>query len=383
MDQINSLNALVVDDNEVNAIILAKMINLFHIYTDQTFSGINAIKLYHKIRYDIVFIDHIMPGMNGDVVTKMIRSLEKDGHRAVIIILTACVTEELNKIYHTAGADDIIEKPLGTKQLLNILNKWFSNYPLDTSEDEENSVILSEEQIEIRRLLADVREINFDAGFKYAIGNPSQYIYILKSSLKDLKIFIDKCINGKEKTFDELGIAMHKIKNVLSNIGAIGLYEESKIMETKLSTGDINHIDKMLSSFVYHLREFWEKLVDALNEYDRTKHSLVVKEQMDYKVMSDKEYEQSILKAIYYIKRYEYDAIMNEIEKLIHVKDIALKKEFMRAMEEIKEFDYNSALIRISKLAEKNKSEAFIEGNTYRICGIDLKKRRSPVEGGG
>jgi hypothetical protein len=66
--------------------------------------------------------------------------------------------------------------------------------------------------------------------------------------------------------------------------------------------------------------------------------------------MSKEEYEQSLLNTIYYIKRFEYDAIMKELELLILRGFMEFKQELELALADIKDFDYEKALERIIKL---------------------------------
>jgi hypothetical protein len=69
--------------------------------------------------------------------------------------------------------------------------------------------------------------------------------------------------------------------------------------------------------------------------------------------MSNEEYEQSLLNTIYYIKRFEYDAIIKELELLILKGFAKYKQEFELALADIKDFEYEKALDRIKKLEIK------------------------------
>lgn len=351
----SKLSVLVVDDNEVNALILSKMLNMFRVYTDQTFSGINALKLYRQIRYDIIFVDHIMPEMNGEQVTLTVRRLEKEPHKTRIFILTASLNDDVLRRYKKAGADGVFEKPLKLAQLINIFKKWFPKVDFEQPKDRLNPNHLDVNDIyKLRVILKVVNEIDFDQGMKYAFGNPDHFVNILKASIKEIQYDIS-VINYHHELGDIIRIrnGIHNIKSVLSNIGAIELLEEIKQWETILAKKRPKVSIEKLNSLIYHLEEFLEKLKTALMKYEVMK-PLVDDEDREVHPMTKDEYEQCVLNTIYYIKSYEYDSIIHEIEKLIHTKDIELKNEFQKALEEIKEFNYEKALIRIIRVTEKD-----------------------------
>ena len=99
--------ALVIDDNEVNTIVLANMLELFDIRVDQANSGMQAVQLLSDNEYGIIFVDHVMPKMDGVQTTEAIRSLPGCRAKAVIIALTSSTTEEICRLYQLAGADEV------------------------------------------------------------------------------------------------------------------------------------------------------------------------------------------------------------------------------------------------------------------------------------
>lgn len=357
-EQDSNLSVLVVDDNEVNALILTKMLNMFNVYTDQTFSGKNAVKLYRKIKYDVVFVDHIMPEMDGVQVTHAIRRLEKEPRKTLIIILTATITNEIREKYKKAGADDIFEKPLKLALLIKLFKKQFPevSYVLPTERKKPNYLDVNN-IYKLRAIIKEVSEINFDLGMKYAFGNPDHFVNILKVSIKDIKYDMSFLNYHYEfKDISNLRIGIHNLKSVLSNIGVTGLLEEVKVWENALSQEKPDINVEQLNDFTKRLGSFKDKLNSSIMKYDLMK-SMSEEEDIEVHPLSKDEYEQCIQNTIYYIKCYEYDSIINEIEKLIRTKDVEMKKEFLKALEEVKEFNYDKALVRIMKITEKEKIE--------------------------
>lgn len=89
-------------------------------------SGIEAIKLATKQRFDLIILDIKMPKMNGYETARELRRLENDEERTPIIAMTAHVTTLGNQQCLEAGMDDFIPKPFNTERLNQIVRKWLT-----------------------------------------------------------------------------------------------------------------------------------------------------------------------------------------------------------------------------------------------------------------
>jgi len=349
------LKALVVDDNEVNTLVLATMLELFGIHVDQIYTGEGAVLMFYKNDYDLVFIDHIMPEMDGVQTTEKLRSLVKDKDRTAIFALTSNLTEDIKCIYQGIGANDVFAKPLGLEEVILILKKWFPQLPIEeASYMVKSSEMYSEEEDLIKFLLKDIPEINYEEGLKYAIGNPIHYAHILKVSIKDIKSSIDLIIqNQEQESLEDMRIGMHNLKSLFSNIGAIELFEITRFMYRLSRLGEYNKMKLHLSEYIIKICSFNDLLENAINQYTTIELLAANKQEKEECTMSELEYEQCLSNTIYYIKRFEYDLIMKELSKLIPSSPPNLKKEFMKAFEEVREFNYDNALARIMKITKK------------------------------
>ncbi|MCL2617641.1 MAG: ATP-binding protein [Defluviitaleaceae bacterium] len=115
---------LVVDDMDSNLIVAEVMLEMFDILPDMVGSAARAINLTKLHRYDMIFMDHMMPVMDGVEATREIRS--QGGHNAVvpIIALTANVVKGTEQMFKENGMDAVLPKPLDYKQLNSCLRKW-------------------------------------------------------------------------------------------------------------------------------------------------------------------------------------------------------------------------------------------------------------------
>lgn len=116
------IKALVVDDNEVNTMVVASMLEQFSIPVTEVYSGKGAIEKERLEEFDIIFMDYLMPEMDGIEATEEIRKLGK-AKRPVIVALTANETKELKERFKQAGVDDVMVKPLETGSSLPYFKK--------------------------------------------------------------------------------------------------------------------------------------------------------------------------------------------------------------------------------------------------------------------
>ena len=122
---------LVVDDSEINLVIADALLSRLNIQVDTATLGADAIELVKNNRYDVIFMDYLMPRMNGIETTSKIRQLSEvyasnDGEKAnylrnvKIIALTADDSDETKKKFEKAGVSGFTDKPIDVGKIL----KW-------------------------------------------------------------------------------------------------------------------------------------------------------------------------------------------------------------------------------------------------------------------
>ena len=115
---------LVVDDIEINLSVAEALLSTFRIIPDLALSGAEALELVKKNRYDIIFMDHMMPEMNGLDATKRIRELGGWNDEVPIIALTANAIIGVEQMFLSNRMDDFLSKPLNIATLNLCLRKW-------------------------------------------------------------------------------------------------------------------------------------------------------------------------------------------------------------------------------------------------------------------
>ncbi len=113
---------LVVDDNEANLMVVSKLLRSTKVRIDTVTSGTEALRRTLNIKYDAIFMDHLMPGMDGIECRRKIK--EQTGGRCretAIVILTANADEENRALYLRENFDGYLSKPVSGEELENEL----------------------------------------------------------------------------------------------------------------------------------------------------------------------------------------------------------------------------------------------------------------------
>jgi signal transduction histidine kinase/CheY-like chemotaxis protein len=120
---VRNTTVLVVDDNQVNLMVAEGLLRRYGVEVHTAAGGLEAIDMIVKEQYDIVFMDHMMPGMDGIEATRRIRSLGGRFANLVIVALTANALSGIRATFIKEGMDDFLSKPIMVKELKAILGK--------------------------------------------------------------------------------------------------------------------------------------------------------------------------------------------------------------------------------------------------------------------
>lgn len=115
---------LVVDDNEINLMVAGEMLRVFDIDADYARHGLEALSLCTNQDYDLIFMDHMMPGLDGVETTARIRAGIVSNQDTPIVALTANVVNNVKEEFLQAGMNDFIGKPVELSDLERVLLAW-------------------------------------------------------------------------------------------------------------------------------------------------------------------------------------------------------------------------------------------------------------------
>ena len=117
-------HVLCVDDNPANLKLINALLSELNVEVKTADSGLNAIELCESNKFDLIFMDIQMPGMDGLEATLKIRSINSTYKRLPIIALTAHAMKGEKERLLREGMDDYLTKPINQKQLQENISKW-------------------------------------------------------------------------------------------------------------------------------------------------------------------------------------------------------------------------------------------------------------------
>lgn len=235
----SNLRVLLVDDNSTNRLIAGTLMEQrHHVKPEFATNGIEAVELVSKNNYDIVFMDCMMPEMDGYEATRAIRSghAGEDNVKTPIIALTANAMEGDKERCLEAGMSDYLTKPLRPKELAIIFDKWIQNKLIETVEAANSDIVERDIVIDLSR----IEEV-----FNHDQETLTQVIDTYRKTLIESIESLEKAVaNGKE--LKKMSHISHSIKGSSAECGALRLSKAAARMEEACRAGQA---DAVVESF--------------------------------------------------------------------------------------------------------------------------------------
>ena len=235
---------LVVDDNAVNLKVAAGIMKLYKIQADTASNGIRAVEMVQETDYDLIFMDHMMPKMDGIDTTIAIRALGEQYSRIPIVALTANAVSGVKEMFKAEGLNDFLSKPIEMSKLDAILKKWL---PKHTQESREEPALAKGAYCEISGLDTQKGIRNSGGIAEYYTEILSIYATDSKNRLAEMERF------HKEGNIKALTICIHAVKSASANIGADELADMAMKLEDAGKIGHTEYINANLQVFTNSL----------------------------------------------------------------------------------------------------------------------------------
>ncbi|MCL1959801.1 MAG: ATP-binding protein [Spirochaetes bacterium] len=235
---------LVVDDVETNLYVARGLLAPYGLSIDIAMSGFEAVdKIRGGAKYDIIFMDHMMPKMDGIEAAKIIRSLD---YKGAVVALTANAIMGQAEMFLSNGFDDFISKPIDIRQLNAVLNKLIR--------DKQPAEVIDEARRQ--------KNVLYASGRHHIAIDPQLAEYFVRDGEKAYSILDNILKNNFSRSDDLLQyvINVHAMKSSLANIGEGELSDKALELEQAGRDQNINLIIKGLPEFLISLRHVIDKL---------------------------------------------------------------------------------------------------------------------------
>ncbi|MDR1510182.1 MAG: response regulator [Synergistaceae bacterium] len=254
---------LIVDDMETNLTVAVGLLAPYMVNTDSCLNGEDAVARVGANSYDLVFMDHMMPGMDGVEATRLIRAMSGERCRTMpVVALTANAVTGMREMFLENGFNDFLSKPIETTRLDAVLKKWIpADKRRDALEDDEKlSAFDSPPPID----LPEIDGIDVAAGLARIGGSQRRYLDLLETFRRDAEAGFTLL----EKDPDDVPLhafttLVHALKSALANIGADDLSHAAALLEEAGRAADMSAIRDRLPPFREELTALTARLREA------------------------------------------------------------------------------------------------------------------------
>ena len=265
---VSNYKVLVVDDNLINRKVACGFLKNYGFDLTEASSGPEAIELVKKTKFNMIFMDHMMPEMDGIEAVRIIREeCGINGRTPVIIALTANAMGGVKETFLRSGFQDFIAKPLDRKPLNEILSKWipkaYKSVKKSDKAEEEQLVHIEYKDICIPGI--DVEEAK-----KHHSGEANDYLELLQLYRMDGKRklgYLSELLEKKD--YQNYRIEVHGLKSASANVGAMELSNQAREQEEAVIRGDEEFI-KMHSG---ELLSCYNRLLKDMEDFLNRKNS--------------------------------------------------------------------------------------------------------------
>ncbi|MDR2351979.1 MAG: response regulator [Deltaproteobacteria bacterium] len=279
---------LVVDDIMTNLKVAAGLLAPFKMKVEICESGAETLELLKRNDYDLIFMDHMMPVMDGVETTAKIRALPK-GKDIPIIALTANAVSGVKEMFLASGMNDFLSKPIEPSKLEGILIRWidkkkqlkdyssgveapkaFGTFMEEVPLEEDEEDILANFNVEGVDLLEGLNRMGGDSGL---------YLEVIEAYVKYTGKILDQIKEPPlEDKLKDYAVLVHGIKGSSLNIGANLVGREAETLEHAAKAGDLQKVlanhDKFIEDaerLVVNFEAYLDSLAPPAAEMDTLK----------------------------------------------------------------------------------------------------------------
>ena len=339
---------LIVDDNVINRKVAKGLLKSYAFDLTEAESGPEAIELSRNNRYDIIFMDHMMPVMDGIEAAEIIRrDCGENGAAPAIIALTANAMEGMREQFLSHGFQDFIAKPLNRKELGQLLARWIP----------EERRRAAGGEVEARSALDPkafpIEGIDLEAASRYYAGDEAGFANLLELYHMDGQRKAKLLYELARSDVARYCVEVHGLKSASANIGAMKVSDMARAQENAASKGDTEFIERQLPT----LLEAYEALLMNIGLFLERRHQNDPQEgkrpSLPPRALAER-----VETALHELENFRSQACAGMVDELLHH---ALSRDTVERLREIqgqlKLFEDDNAEMLLGQLLNKLKQE--------------------------
>lgn len=269
---------LIVDDNPVNLTVAEGLLEPLHMNITCATGGREALELLEAKHFDIVFMDHMMPELDGVETTRIIRRLHPELDGMPIIALTANAIGGAKEFFLREGMQDFVPKPIEIRDIMIKVKKWLPDEMIQRGTRVEEAVQYTEVSDTV-----DIPGLDCETAISM-VGTPALYRKILKEYYRNIETNHEQLsIAYANEDWENFTIKVHALKSSSRQIGAMELSEKAAALENAGKTGDYDYLKEYSPSALAD----YKALRELLKAYCEDSESDTPKQDMDTGIIND------------------------------------------------------------------------------------------------
>jgi CheY-like chemotaxis protein/HPt (histidine-containing phosphotransfer) domain-containing protein len=238
-----SVRILVVDDNMTNLKVTEGLLAPYRMNVDVCESGEGAVAMARAKQYDLIFMDHMMPGMDGIEATSCIRDV--GGYEDTpIIALTANAVSGMRERFLRSGMDDVLTKPIDPAKMDSILQRWISK-----AKQEKPTDLMSSLKAGLPRVTR-VEGVDIEAAVGRLGGNAAAYLDVIRTYVTHTPQILEGLRNPSRDAMRDYAISMHSMRGSSYNIGAMEVGLMAEELESAAKSDDFISVIAKNDAFI-------------------------------------------------------------------------------------------------------------------------------------
>ena len=252
------VDVLAVDDVELNLIVFENLLKETKMKIDLVESGAAAIERASEKHYDIIFMDYMMPEMDGIQTLEKLRSLDTPNNKTPVIVLTADALAGVREKYIRAGFKDYISKPVDGNQLEKMLIRYLPQQKVFLKTGKED-IPCGEKISRFKNMLP---EFDYETALSYCDESEEFCIeiiseYCTNNHIDDLKNYFEEC------EWENYRQRLHSLKSTTRTVGLAALSEEFRMQEAAVKKCELDYARKNHKHLMDHYSMCITKMKEA------------------------------------------------------------------------------------------------------------------------
>lgn len=351
---------LVVDDNHTNLKVSAGLMKPYNMNITTASSGKKAIEALQSKEFHLVFMDHMMPELDGVETTKLIRNMPDQYYRDLpIIALTANDVNGARELFLQNGFQDFVSKPIELSILDKVLRTWLPKNLLITTSTITTAGTIAGDSTTQNKTVQDVTKsdtstqdtdtclIHFPTGLMYCGNSTEIYYEILNVYIQSSRAYWEYLITAYQANdWKKYTIDVHALKSSSLSIGATTFAELAKKLEFagKEGTYDIIHAEHE------HLLTLYAQVIEEATAYLRKNSALieehVLTEETELTELTFETFTEKVNAVIDACENFDGDTAITIAKELCACKinEMALATYFEQVVTNVDDYNYDQAI---------------------------------------